>query len=124
MCTLLLINPKDDIRYYPLRLDEETAYIVVAWYEDRLSRQARISSKCCRIIRRSCEVIRSKHNLYLLEHRQSINVSETGKTGLLCKTHLFSGHKLNNIKQIGRCFKHLCEKSSIKLYIFACHDCH
>jgi DNA-binding transcriptional LysR family regulator len=36
-----LINPKDDIRYYPLRLDEETAYIVVAWYEDRLSRQAR-----------------------------------------------------------------------------------
>lgn len=36
-----LIGTKDNIRYYPLKLGEETAYIVVAWYEDRLSRQAK-----------------------------------------------------------------------------------
>lgn len=35
-----LIGPKDDIKYLPLELGEETAYIVVAWHQDRLSRQA------------------------------------------------------------------------------------
>ena len=35
-----LIGPKDDIKYFPLELGEETAYIVVAWHQDRLSRQA------------------------------------------------------------------------------------
>lgn len=36
-----LFGPKDDIKYYPLKLDEEAAYIVVAWHADRLSRQTR-----------------------------------------------------------------------------------
>jgi len=34
-------GPKDDIKYYPLKMDEDTPYIVVMWHENKLSRQAR-----------------------------------------------------------------------------------
>lgn len=36
-----LFGPRNDIKYYPLNLTYEKAYIVVAWHTDRLSRQAR-----------------------------------------------------------------------------------
>jgi DNA-binding transcriptional LysR family regulator len=36
-----LFSPKNDIKYYRLKLDDETAHVVVAWHTDRLSRQAR-----------------------------------------------------------------------------------
>ncbi len=35
-----LFNQKNDIKYYPIDLDEEAAYIVAAWHMDRLSKQA------------------------------------------------------------------------------------